>query len=168
VQTDHRPIPTKDPVIAAVLAWLLPGLGHFYQGRFAKGLLFFFCLMGTFVWGMYLGEWKTVYWSWDPERKPIVEGLCRLGMGIPSMPAIVHSFRDDGSELPVIGRLQATPSKAELDELNARLSRTWTIAQIFTVIASLLNVLVILDAQGGPAELAYNYSRLPEEEPVPA
>jgi hypothetical protein len=164
--------PIKDPLIAAVLAWLLPGLGHIYQGRLAKGLLFFVCLMGTFLWGMRLGEWRVVYWAWD-DRKPVVEGLCRLGMGLPSLPAVLQSLpsldglRREDRGLPVIGHLQSTPSRAELDELNARLSRSWSIAQVFTMIASLLNILVILDAQGGPAELYYRRVREAEPEDRP-
>ena len=30
----------KDPALAALLAWLVPGLGHVFQGRTAKGVLF--------------------------------------------------------------------------------------------------------------------------------
>jgi Family of unknown function (DUF6677) len=163
----------RDPFTAALLAWLVPGLGHIYQGRVAKGVLFFVCLMGAFLWGMYLGEWKVVYWAWD-DRKPLVEGLCRLGMGLPSLPALLQSLpaldslrREDGG-LPIIGHFQATPSRAKLDELHARLSHSWSIAQVFTMIASLLNILVILDAQGGPAEKYYarEEESAPELEPA--
>ena len=153
MDTPTQSPPLKDPFTAAVLAWLVPGLGHIYQGRTAKGIVFFVCLMGTFVGGLYLGEWKVVYWAWD-ERKPVVEGLCRLGMGLPCMPAMLQSFRD-GKGLPLLGQFEAAPTKGELEELNARLSRTWEIAKIYTMIACLLNVLVILDAYGGPAELAH-------------
>jgi hypothetical protein len=166
--TGNDDISLKDHFIAAVLAWLVPGLGHIYQGRVAKGVFYFVLLMGAFTYGMYLGEWKVVYWSWDADRKPVVEGLCRLGMGLPSAPAIVQSFREKEGGLPVLGKFQAAPTKAELQELNARLNRTWHIAQIYTMIASLLNILVILDAHGGPAELAYARTRRPEQEPAPA
>ena len=174
MSTETDPVPLKDPFTAAVLAWLVPGLGHIYQGRAAKGLLFFVLLMGTFVYGMYLGEWRTVYWTWDPERKPVLEGICRLGMGLPSLPSILQSlssldrFRKEGGGLPVIGQLQTAPSKAELDELHARLSHTWGIAQVFTMIASLLNILVILDAQGGPAEQLPARAGRSEQEPAAA
>ena len=30
----------KNPGLAAFLAWLIPGLGHIYQGRILKGVLF--------------------------------------------------------------------------------------------------------------------------------
>jgi hypothetical protein len=159
----------KDPFISGLLAWFVPGLGHIYQGRVAKGLLFFVCLMGTFIWGMRLGEWKVVYWAWD-DRKPVVDGFCRLGMGLPSLPAILQSLpqldgmRNADQGLPIIGHFQSAPSRAELDELNARLSRTWSIAQLYTMIASLLNILVILDAVGGPAERSYaRLSEVPQQ-----
>ena len=45
----------KDPGLAVFLAWLVPGLGHFYQGRIAKAILFFVCILGTFVYGVWLG-----------------------------------------------------------------------------------------------------------------
>jgi hypothetical protein len=169
IQPEMQTMPLRDPFFAAVLAWLVPGLGHVYQGRVVKGLLFFVCLMGTFLWGMRLGEWRVVYWAWD-DRKPVVEGLCRLGMGLPSLPSLLQSLssldsmRDENNGLPIIGQLQATPSRAELDELNARRSRLWSIAQVYTMIASLLNILVILDAHGGPAEQLYGRSREPEPE----
>jgi len=168
VTTETGPVSLKDPFTAALLAWLVPGLGHIYQRRFAKGILFFVCLSGLFAWGMFLGEWKAVYWSWDPERKPVVEGLCRLGMGLPSLPSLLQSFRKEGEGLPVLGRLQATPTRAELDELHARLGKTWTIAQVFTMIASLLNILVILDARDGPAELFYRAEATRQQEFKPA
>ena len=34
-------IDLKEPWIAALLAWLMPGMGHVYQGRTGKGILFF-------------------------------------------------------------------------------------------------------------------------------
>ena len=157
--------PLKDPFTAAILAWLVPGLGHLYQGRIAKGLLFSVCLMGTFLWGMDLGEWKVVYWAWD-DRKPVVDGSGRLGMGFASVPAFLQSLRDDG--LPLLGKFQAAPSRAELNELNARLNGIWEIAKLYTLIACLLNVLVILDAYGGPAEHADEPVLEPDKEAVAA
>ena len=46
-QSNDQAIQLKDPLVAGVLAWLIPGLGHFYQGRNAKGALFAICIMGT-------------------------------------------------------------------------------------------------------------------------
>ncbi len=41
---DSIEIELRQPVIAGLLAWALPGLGHVYQGRTGKGLLFFVCV----------------------------------------------------------------------------------------------------------------------------
>lgn len=46
----------KDPVLAGFLAWLIPGLGHLYQGRRGKAGMFFVCIFGTFLYGLYLGS----------------------------------------------------------------------------------------------------------------
>src|SRR5207244_4170491 len=42
--------------LAAFLSYLFPGLGQIYQGRIAKGVLFFVCIYGLFFYGMYLGS----------------------------------------------------------------------------------------------------------------
>ena len=53
---DRESVDLKDRGLAAFLAWLIPGLGHLYQGRTAKAGLFFVCIMGTFLYGLYLGS----------------------------------------------------------------------------------------------------------------
>ena len=62
-QSNDQSIQLKDPLIAGVLAWLVPGLGHFYQGRNAKGVLFIVCILGTFIYGLYLGGSNEVGWG---------------------------------------------------------------------------------------------------------
>ena len=42
-------IDLKNQTLAAALAWLLPGLGHFYQGRTVKGIIFAAGIIGLFV-----------------------------------------------------------------------------------------------------------------------
>ena len=56
-------IDLKDPRLAAFLAWLIPGAGHIYQGRTGKGVLFFVCILGTFFYGLYIGDGRVVYAS---------------------------------------------------------------------------------------------------------
>ena len=46
----------RNPYLAALLAWLIPGAGHFYQRRRAKGALFCICILGTFLFGLGLGS----------------------------------------------------------------------------------------------------------------
>src|SRR5262245_61476305 len=47
--------------MAAFLSYLIPGLGQIYQGRVAKGVLFFICVYAMFIYGMYLGSGTVTY-----------------------------------------------------------------------------------------------------------
>ena len=53
--TLHPHVDLKSPVLVALLAWLVPGLGHRYQGRYFKAALFCLCILGTFLTGVCLG-----------------------------------------------------------------------------------------------------------------
>jgi len=168
---EDQTVELRDPMMAALLAWLVPGLGHYYQGRTAKAILFFVCIMGTFLYGLYLGGsnelgWgRAVYASWHPGGRRLPY-LCQIGIGLPAMPALVQAVRASKGEKPwsrfmapprpdfteevsdsVRGALADQPS---LDELNRRLHRFFEFATVYTMVAGLLNVLAIYDAWGGP------------------
>ena len=84
-------IDLKDPLFAAFLAWLMPGLGHWYQGRRHKAVLFFVCIMGTFIYGLYLGEGRVVYASMrDNDRR--LPYLCQVGVGLPALAVIGGAY----------------------------------------------------------------------------
>ena len=57
---DHTDAPPLPPVkldpLAALMSYLIPGLGQVYQGRVGKGLLFFFGLYLLFFYGMWMGK----------------------------------------------------------------------------------------------------------------
>jgi len=101
----------KDPRLAAFLAWLVPGLGHVYQGRTGKGILFFACIVGTFFYGLYIGDGRVVYASTaDVFSRQFLERwqyLCQVGVGLPALPAVVQRERmrnnKEPLQLPVIG-----------------------------------------------------------------
>jgi len=161
------PAPTvhlKDPVLAALLAWLVPGLGHLYQGRWAKAVLFFVCIMGTFIYGLYLGSGTTVgcgrvvYAMWRPEERRW-SYLGQIGVGLPAAPALVQAIRVRSGREP-LGTFMAPPRLAAdgvvpggrmtLDEIHRRLGRYFELGTTYTFVAGLLNVLVIMDAWAGP------------------
>ena len=88
----------REPVLAALLAWLWPGAGHLYQGRYRKGALFMICILGTFFIGMILGHGHVVYASWRPNDYRW-QAIPQLGVGLPALPAIVQNLRvRDGGE----------------------------------------------------------------------
>ena len=161
----------KDPWLAAFLAWLVPGLGHIYQGRTGKGLLFFVCIVGTFVYGLYIGGGRVVYASTAPFPSRAFldrwQYLCQVGVGLPALPALVQRERARQGKEPLVADIMVPPrvqgdfrskDKAgnevlhpdELAKWHHDLSDRFEIGTVFTVIAGLLNLLVICDAYGGP------------------
>jgi hypothetical protein len=105
---DPADIDLKDPRLAAFLAWLVPGLGHFYQGRNGKGVLFFVCIVGTFFYGLYIGGGRVVYASTEnvASKKFLTERwqyLCQAGVGLPALPAIIQRARMNAKKAPLFG-----------------------------------------------------------------
>lgn len=150
-------IDLKDPFLAAFLAWLIPGAGHWYQGRRHKAVLFFVWILGTFVFGLYLGEGRVVYASLrDNDRR--LPYLCQIGVGLPALPALVQAARKTPLQFPIYKDFMAPPEVSalpnqedDLDRLQKRLHRYWEFGTVYTMIAGLLNILAIYDAWGGPA-----------------
>ncbi len=160
-------IELREPWIAALLAWLIPGAGHLYQGRTAKGLLFFVCIMGTFTFGLWgIGDGKVVYASSPGDQPWRWQYYCQLGVGLPAMPALLQRGRTTDNPHPVLGKFMAPPSKQsqtlkddsdnistqpnELAAWTVELHPRYELGTVYTVIAGLLNILVICDAYGGP------------------
>lgn len=76
--------------LAALYAWLLPGAGHFYQGRYAKGLLLSLTILTVYFIGFWLGDGRVVYASFkqnDVRWQFFVQCL----VGAPTFPAIVQA-----------------------------------------------------------------------------
>ena len=160
-------IDLKDPAIAAFLGWLIPGLGHLYQGRTLKGLLFMVCILSTYFFGLAISEGKAVYawWSHDDWRLPY---LCQLGVGLPATPALVQSYLVRSGKQPLLGGIMAPPTdNRELDSWYKDLNRYLELGIVYTMIAGLLNVLAIYDAFAGPVQLVADDKRR-REEPSPA
>jgi hypothetical protein len=85
-------IDLRDPWLAALLAWLVPGLGHMYQRRWGKGGLLMTCILATFFYGLWLGGGRVVYASFR-ENDTHYAYLCQVATGLPSLPAIVQAVR---------------------------------------------------------------------------
>lgn len=83
----------KNRWLAAVLAFLLPGAGHLYQGRHFKAAVYFSCILGMFLAGMTLGEWKVVYWRWEPGGHRTFGYLAQVLVGLPALPARYQAMR---------------------------------------------------------------------------
>lgn len=145
----------KNRFLAGLLAWLVPGLGHFYQGRIGKAILFALCIHGLFWTGFALGDWKVVWFRWDKDEKSWAY-LAQVGVGAAALPALLND-RAERAWLPEpIRDIELPPEpgvKGEqvLNELHLRLGKLADVAIIYTIIAGLLNYFVIYDAIAGPA-----------------
>ena len=104
-------IPLKNRWLAALLAFLIPGAGHLYQGRTFKGLLYLVCILGTFSYGMHLSECKAVAYRSAASGKRNLGYFAQLGVGLPVLYAVVQSKRFD------------SPQNRPLDQLSAPLSQ---------------------------------------------
>ena len=93
----------RNPYLAALLAWLIPGAGHFYQRRRAKGALFCICILSTFLFGLGLGRGRVVYASFQSEdfRWQFVP---QLACGAVTFPALAQKMvtQDGGDPMWVL------------------------------------------------------------------
>ncbi len=162
--TDPPAPPVKVDILAAVLSYLVPGLGQILQGRVGKGVLYLVGLYGLFFYGMALGNWKNVYLpDYHKDEKSTVSRLAsdiytrfqfvgQFPIGMAAWPA-VYQYRvydEKAQEVPMRGFMRA-PTIEELNRLQRDGDKTWDLGWVYTVIAGVLNVLVIYDALAGPA-----------------
>jgi len=157
--TTHPPakIPLKNRRIAALLAWLVPGLGHFYQGRIGKGVLYAVCILGLYVVGMIVGDGRVVFWRWlNPLHDPENFRFSYIGqffVGLPALPALIQETLLYYGKPPLFGGVMAltTDQQIAINGLQQQLGRLMEIGWIYTLLAGLLNILAIYDAYDGPA-----------------
>ena len=158
----------RNPKRAAFLAWLVPGLGHIYQGRVGKGILYAVCILSLYTIGFVMGEGKIVYWRWtnplnNPDKFPIYY-LGQFFVGLPALPALIQgTVRYLFGFENFLGGFMAEPPIRELNGLQPRLGKLVEIASMYTAVAGLLNILAIYDAYEGPA-----YSFESDEQPIKA
>ena len=154
----------KNPLLAAILAWLVPGLGHWYQGRKEKAVLFFVCIMSIFLFGCYLGSdreygaARVVYSKWNKGEKRLFF-IPQAFIGIAAIPAKLQENLVKQGLPPRWGGFMAPPNSLSaakpkgnptINDLHYSLGRYFDLGTIFTVIAGFMNILVVFDAVSGP------------------
>ncbi len=175
---NDKEIDLRDPFIAGVLAWFVPGLGHLYQKRYAKAFLFFICIMSTLLVGIWMGSYwqkpvvpdipnglpkqelqlgRNIYFSWRPGDKRLFF-LPQALVGSVATVALIQAKYVGGGNDPFFYSIFAPPrlgddQKYEQPTLNSSIENlhSWfDIGVLFTVVAGLMNALAIFDAVGGP------------------
>ena len=116
------PVSRKIPEVAALLAWLLPGLGHYYLGYRPKAVILLCSLLLAFMVGIVLADFEAIS---IPEHKYAF--FAQMGTGGPTLVTLVLT----GGEVSEEGR--------EIDPLHS-------IGLLYTMVAGLLNFVVACDA----------------------
>lgn len=193
---DGSAIDLRNPFLAAVLSWLLPGLGQLYQGRRFKGGLCMAAILAGLVLGLWVGGGRVVYASWRP-GEPRLAFIGQAGLGAVAIPAVLQSLRLGGrAKEPWFGAAFLAPplrpgqqvstayaarlvrsepgidaddffdqppfkqfKREQLSIWQRRLGRWFEIGTLATVLAGMLNVLVVLDAFRGPLRPAVDDDR---------
>ncbi|MDR3234554.1 MAG: hypothetical protein LBT46_12995 [Planctomycetaceae bacterium] len=153
----------RNPAVAGLLSWLVPGLGHYYQGRRAKAAVFFICVIPIFLAGCFLGSSsdvgiaRNVYCSWRLQDRRyffIPQAL----VGLAAVPAGIQALQLRNGQPPPLGSFMAAGQLAPKDRTGAapviqkiQQSLPWfELGTYLTAIAGLMNLLVIFDAVDGP------------------
>jgi hypothetical protein len=113
--------------LAAFLGWLVPGLGHFVVGRRGKAFLYFGVIVGAYVLGLALADWRCVHY----ERYQ-VWFFAQVFAGLPT-----------GVTALLTRDLEITRAVPLLD-----------VGQLYVGVASLLNAIAVADAIGCAQENA--------------
>ena len=109
-------------VPACLLAWLLPGAGHFYLRRTRKGLLFLGAIGALFVLGLAMDSRLEMAVGLDDILASLFS-LAQMAIGLPYLVARMLGY-----------------------EAGSVTSVTFEYGNTFTAVAGLLNILVMLDA----------------------
>src|SRR5207253_495356 len=128
----------KNPVYAAILAFLLPGMGHFYQRRIFKGVLYSVCILGTFFTGLSIGHGKVVVYPRHPDKPNAthnwvakVKGTLATAEGNEPIAGVIEGGALEPEVAPWSGRLikgrfvgQVKNQPEEVYELEGTIPRT--------------------------------------------
>ena len=118
---NQSPQSKKNSGVALILAWVVPGCGHLYLGKRGKAVIFFVIIVGTFIYGMWLSDFQNV----NPARYD-KHFFAQVFAGVPAVAAFVWERYDN----------------SVVDEGQ----QTFGISFVYTCVAGLLNLLVIVDA----------------------
>jgi hypothetical protein len=180
ILVDEQIVDLKIRPLAALLAWAVPGLGHIYQGRYAKAGIFFICIASTWICGFLIGGNNVVYASFQPGDTRWQYCL-QAGVGLAALPAFIqykhmNNYTDNGGRTQIDykpkWRGYMAPPWRPVQEKDADQVAAWyavygagyEMGTWYTVIAGLLNILVIYDAYGGPLSTPMSGRRKDEDE----
>lgn len=107
-------------LLSIILAWVIPGGGHWYLGYKGKALLYLVLILGTFVAGMMIADFRNI----SLDRHPIF---------------FLGAYIWNGGATVVAWLLtEGKPITRQLDRLD--------VGCLYCAVAGLLNILIMIDA----------------------
>ncbi len=126
--------------VICILAWLIPGMGHFLLKRPKRGLVFLVLIVFLFYWGLSLGARIFHYQPGQP--LVFLAMIAQTGMGIPY---ILARYAISYGQVHPDSAIADFAQRFHFGQGNIE-SITYEYGNTFTLVAGLLNFLVILDA----------------------
>jgi len=136
----------KHPELAAFLAFLIPGLGHVYLGKVLQGAISFLFLVGLFAGGVLLSKGECV--SLDKTNGHPYAFFAQVGAGLPCGLALLYSHTYEVKKALGMEAERPAEPNVESDEYVKNLPKMDE-GLLYTMIAGLLNLLLIHDALMG-------------------
>ncbi|MFO0011499.1 MAG: DUF6677 family protein [Planctomycetota bacterium] len=174
IVVDDCVVDLKNRYVAMALAILFPAAGHYYQGRKNKAYLFAACILGLFVMGMVIGRGRVVYASFSADDFRI-QYPAQVLVGLPAAPSLVQAWignRDpqrkflNGFMAPPPIDVNARNNREALSRWHLESSAGFELGTLYTAVAGLLNLLVILDAFAGPIPMPQSNQRHKQPPPT--
>ncbi|MEN8149052.1 MAG: DUF6677 family protein [Planctomycetota bacterium] len=132
------------PAPVLIAGWLVPGAGHFLLGRRPQAVVFFLAVTATYLLGMFLADFTNV----SPSRHPFY----------------FAAYVFNGGETILATLLTTDLRPTRVPEMAG--VATKDIGIVYTAVASLLNIIIVMDAWGHAVGLKPRPTKSPAEEPA--
>ena len=127
--------------LVALLAWLVPGAGHFYLGLRKRALLLFIAIELTYFIGLYIGTIRVV----DPAQS-MFWFVAQIFAGLNTIVARLWAVSHYAKSTPVL-----------------IYDWSYSMAVLYTGIAGLLNLLAVFDSVIRAGQASPDQTRLPAD-----
>lgn len=138
-----------DAGLAVVLAWLIPGAGHLYLGRRRKAVVLFVLILGMFMAGQAMAQFKCVFYRSTPMLKSKLWFIGQAGVGLPT--AVFTLTNDARAETDVYTsrvNKDGETERVRIDgeaRLRFEMRPGFEIGTLWTTLAGLLNLLAAVN-----------------------
>jgi len=119
----------RKPAPVLIAGWFVPGAGHLLLGRRPQAVVFFVAVTATFLLGMWLSDFTNV----SPHRHPFY----------------FAAYVFNGAETIVATLLTLDLTPTRVPEIAGYATKD--VGIVYTAVASLLNIIVVMDAWGHAA-----------------